>query len=75
MIHGVSERLPLSGSPLEIRDDVMSHASIREPSSTNAVHHLKRRWRRGVLVEYALVALFIAFTVSQFLFVFGTKAS
>ena len=51
----------------------MSYTSLRGSSPPRAFHHLKRRWRRGVLVEYALVALFVAFTVIQFLFVFGAK--
>jgi hypothetical protein len=53
----------------------MSHTSLRGSSPPRAFHHVKRRWRRGVWVEYALVALFVAFTVSQFLLVLGTKAS
>ena len=48
----------------------MSHFSIRDSSSSlDRLHRLQQRWRRGLLVEYALVALFVAFTVIQLLFV------
>jgi len=32
-------------------------------------------WQRGLMIEYALIASFVAFTIVQFVFVVGFKAS
>ena len=53
----------------------MSYTTISKPSSSDDLHRFKKRWQRGLAIEYALIASFIAFTIIQFLFVVGIKAS
>jgi hypothetical protein len=53
----------------------MSYTISSKPSSFDDLHRLKKRWQRGLAIEYALIASFLAFTVIQFLFVVVTKAS
>ena len=49
----------------------MSYITISKPLSVDHLHRLKRRWQRGLAVEYALIVLLIAFSAFQFLFVVG----
>ena len=49
----------------------MSSTTTSKPLSVDHLHRLKRRWQRGLAVEYALIVLLIAFSAFQFLFVAG----
>jgi hypothetical protein len=51
----------------------MADTSVRRSSWSERLKPPTRRRQRGLLVEYALVALLIAFTAVHLLFVFSTS--
>ena len=53
----------------------MSSTTGSRPTSSNLLHGLKKTRQRGVVIEYALIASFVAFTIVQFLYVLGIRAS
>jgi hypothetical protein len=53
----------------------MSSTTASRPTSSDLSHGFRTSWQRGMVIEYVLVASFVAFTVVQFLFVVGVKAS
>ena len=52
----------------------MSNAINRKPLGFDYFRRLKKSWRRGRAIEYALIALLIAFTAFQVLLAVGAKA-
>ena len=69
-----STRSRLRGSlPASIRSDVMSSTTGSRPTSSDLLHGLRKSWQRGVVIESALIASFVAFTIVQFLFVVGIR--
>lgn len=52
----------------------MSSTTGSRPTSSDLLHGLKKTWQRGLLIEYALIASFVAFTIVQFVFVVGLWA-
>ena len=53
----------------------MSSTTGSRPTSSDLSHGLKKTWQRGLMIEYALVASFVALTIVQFVFVVGIRAS
>ena len=51
----------------------MSYITNSKPLSFDQLHRLKKRWQRGLAIEYALIALLIAFSAFQFLSVVGSR--
>ena len=51
----------------------MSYITISKPLSFDRLQRLKKRWQRGLVIEYTLVALLIAFSAFQFLSVVGSR--
>jgi len=65
----------------EIREDAwssggnnVSNAINRKPLGFDYFRRLKKSWRRGRAIEYALIALLIAFTAFQVVLAVGAKA-
>jgi hypothetical protein len=52
----------------------MSSTTGSRPTSSDLLHGLKKSWQRGLALEYALIAAFVAFTIFQFLYVVGIRA-
>ena len=52
----------------------LSNAINRKPLGFDYFRRLKKSWRRGRAIEYALIALLIAFTAFQVLLAVGAKA-
>ena len=52
----------------------MSNAINRKPLGFDYFRRLKKSWRRGRAIEYALIALLIAFTAFQVVLAVGAKA-
>jgi len=44
----------------------MSSITVSRPSFDH-LHRLKSRWQRGLVIEYALIVLLVAFSAFQFL--------
>ena len=63
----------------------MNRSMRRAPQDRQRDNHLlrvvtalpwsKETWQRGLVIEYAPIASFVAFTLIHFLFVVGIKAS
>jgi Flp pilus assembly pilin Flp len=52
----------------------LSNPINRKPSTFEYFRRLKKRGQRGMRIEYALIALLIAFAALQAFFVFGPRA-
>jgi Flp pilus assembly pilin Flp len=52
----------------------LSNAINRKPLGFDYSRRLKKSWRSGRAIEYALIALLIAFTAFQVLLAVGAKA-
>jgi len=52
----------------------LSNAINRKPLGFDYFRRLKKSWRRGRAIEYALIALLIAFTAFQVVLAVGAKA-
>jgi hypothetical protein len=45
----------------------MSSSTISRPASVDHLHHLKKRWQRGLAIECMLIVLLVGFSAFQFL--------
>jgi Flp pilus assembly pilin Flp len=52
----------------------LSNAINRKPLGFDYFRRLKKSWRRGRAIEYALIALLIAFTAFQVVLAVGANA-
>ena len=53
----------------------MSYATISKSLSAGHLPRLKKGWQRSLAIEHTLIALLVAFTTFQVLFVVGTSPS
>jgi hypothetical protein len=53
----------------------ISNALFRKASAHGHSRQMARHWQRSLVIECILIALFVAFTASNVMFVLGTKVS
>jgi hypothetical protein len=71
--HTLSVGIAVKSRPV-IGSDSLSNTIKRRPSTFEYFRRLKKSGQRGMRIEYALIALLIAFAALQAFFVFGPRA-